>query len=66
MAQVKMTVRMLAAMMKISIEEMARRAGIDPSHLKQVSAGNVRMTAEDLIRLSKLTGVDPEDIDYAS
>lgn len=63
MENVKFTIRMLAAYMKISIEELARRCEIEPAHLKQVSAGNVKMTAYDLRQLSKITGIPADNID---
>lgn len=63
MENIKFTVRMLAAYMRMSIEEMARQCGIDPAHLKQVSAGRVKMTAEDLQRLIAFTGIPAENIE---
>jgi transcriptional regulator with XRE-family HTH domain len=48
--------------MKISIEELAKRCDINPNHLKQVSAGNVKMTAEDLKSLAKISGVPADNI----
>ena len=62
MDNIQLNVRALAAMLKISIEELARRCEISPAHLKQVSAGNAKMTAEDLKRLSKFTGVPADNI----
>lgn len=64
MEQIKMNVRALAANRKISIEELARLAGIDPSHLKSVSSGRAVMTGRDLIQLSLATGVSPFNIEY--
>lgn len=63
MEDIKFTVRMLAAFLKISIEELARRCEIEPSHLKQVSAGNVKMTGYDLKQLSRITGIPAENIE---
>ena len=63
MENIKLTVRALAAQMKVSIEELARMAGIDPSHLKSVSAGRATMTATDLMRLSDITGINPKNIE---
>ncbi len=62
MENIILNVRALAAMMKISIEELADRCEIERSHLKQVSAGNVKMTAYDLRQLSKVTGVPADNI----
>ena len=62
MEDIKLSIRAIAANMKISIEELARRADISPSHLKQVSAGNVKMLAEDVVKISKLTGIPADNI----
>ena len=50
---------MLAAYMKESIEDMAEHAGLDGAHLKSVSSGRATMTAEDLQKLARYTGIDP-------
>lgn len=63
MENIKFTVRMLAAYMRMSIEEMARQCSIEPAHLKQVSAGRVKMTAEDLQKLTAFTGIPAENIE---
>lgn len=63
MENIKFTVRMLAAMMKMPISELAEKAKINPDHLASVSAGRARMTADDLIKLSDLTGIDPKKIE---
>lgn len=62
MENVKLNIRALAAMLKISIEELAKRADIDPNHLKSVSSGRATMTARDLIQLSIVTGVSTSNI----
>jgi len=62
MENIKLNIRAIAANMKISIEELARRADIAPGHLKQVSAGNVKMLAEDVQKISKLTGIPADNI----
>lgn len=62
MEDVRLNVRALAAMKKVSITDLAEACGINPNHLKQVSAGNVKMTAEDLKRLSEYTGVPADNI----
>jgi transcriptional regulator with XRE-family HTH domain len=62
MEDVMLNVRALAAMKKMSIEALAKECGINPNHLKQVSAGNVVMTGEDLKALSKFTGVPADNI----
>lgn len=62
MENIKLTVRALAAQLGISIEELAERCNVSFGHLKQVSTGNVAMTAYDLKQLSKVTGVPTENI----
>jgi transcriptional regulator with XRE-family HTH domain len=62
MENIKLTIRAIAANEKISIEELAKRCDISPAHLKQVSAGNVRMLAEDLKKISTYTGIPADNI----
>lgn len=62
MEEIRLNVRALAANMKISIEALADLCGIERNHLKQVSAGNVEMTAMDLKKLAKVTKVPAENI----
>jgi transcriptional regulator with XRE-family HTH domain len=62
MEEIRLNVRALAANMKISIEALADLCGIERNHLKQVSAGNVEMTAMDLKKLAKVTRVPAENI----
>lgn len=57
-----LTIRALAAQMRVNIETLAKMCEINPNHLKQVSAGNVPMSAYDLKQLSKVTGVKPDMI----
>lgn len=64
MEDVKLTVRALAAQLKISIEELAKLADIEPGHLKSVSAGRAAMTARDLVQLARATGISPYNIAY--
>ena len=52
MDNIKLSIRAIAANMKI----------IAPGHLKQVSAGNVKMLAEDVQKISKLTGIPADNI----
>ena len=60
--EIKWNVRALAANRKQSIETLANDAGINPQHLKDVSTGRVKMSADDLIRLSATTGISPFSI----
>lgn len=62
MEDVRLNVRALAAMMKQSITDLATSCGINPNHLRQVSAGNVKMTADDLKRLSDYCKVPADNI----
>lgn len=62
MDNLKLTVRAIAANEKLSVEELAKRCGINPNHLKQVSAGNVKMLAEDVYKISKYTGIPGDNI----
>lgn len=62
MENIKLSVRALAAQLGVSVEELADQCGISYGHLKQVSAGNVAMTAYDLKKLSEVTGVPTVNI----
>ena len=62
MDNIKLSIRAIAANLKISIEELARRCEINPWHLKQVSAGNVKMLAEDVRKISQYTGIPADNI----
>lgn len=64
MENIMFTVKMLAAYKSESIAELAEHSGIDPVHLQQVSAGRLKMTADDLIKLSDYTGIDIRKIQY--
>lgn len=63
MENVKMNVGMLCAYMKMTTEELARTAHIDPYHLGSVRSGRIKMTADDLIALSDATGIDVRSIE---
>ena len=58
----KWSVGAIARDMKISVEELANRAGIKPMHLKSVSANRATITGDDLIKISLLTGISPFEI----
>ena len=62
MDDVMFTVKMLAALKEMSIEELAKNCDIAVWHLRQVSLGNVEMTAYDLKQLSRVTKVPAEHI----
>lgn len=62
--EIKFTLRMIAAYMEMSVEELAKAANIDVYHLQAVSAKRTKMTADDLVKLSRLSGIDADKIVY--
>lgn len=58
---IKFTIKMIAAYMGISLDQLADLSGINRNHLKNVSAGRVDMTARDLKLLSEASGI-PYDL----
>lgn len=60
--EIMFSVKSLASLKNCTIENMAKEAGIDPSHLKMVSAGYATMTGTDLYRLSRWSGVPVDNI----
>lgn len=64
MENIKLNVKALAALLGVSIRELAVKADIDPDHLAKVSAGQARMTARDLINLATATEISPFNIQY--
>ena len=62
MENIKLNIRAIAAMLNTSIEDLAVRCEINPNHLKQVSAGNVPMTAYDLKKISQIAKEPAENI----
>ena len=64
MENVIFSVKMLAALMKASISELAVNAGISPDHLLSVSSGRTKMTADDVVKLSTLTGIPAQNIEH--
>lgn len=62
--EIKFTLRMIAAYMEMSIEELAKQAGIDVYHLQAVNSKKIKMTADDLIKLSQLSGIPADKIIY--
>jgi plasmid maintenance system antidote protein VapI len=61
----RINVRMLCAYMHVTTEELAKRAGINANHLKAVQAGRATMTADDVIALSDVAGIDVRQIETA-
>ncbi len=64
MEEVKFTIRMLAAYMRMNMEQLAEKAGISIDHLKNVSAGRTKMTADDIVKLSNFTGIPAKNIEH--
>ena len=48
----KLSIKAIAAQFDMSIETMANECGIPYNHLKMVSSGYVKMTAEDIEKIS--------------
>ena len=48
----KLSIKAIAAQFDMSIETMANECGIQYNHLKMVSSGYVKMTAEDVEKIS--------------
>ena len=63
MEEVKFTVKMLAAYMRMSIERLAEQSGISADHLLNVSSGRVKMTGEDVVKLSEFTKIPAKNIE---
>ena len=63
MDDIKFTVRMIAAYMELSIEELAKRCDIDVFHLQAVNAKRIKMTADDLVKLSDFTKIPAKNIE---
>ncbi len=64
MKDIKFTVRMIAAYMEMSIEELAKAADIDVYHLQAVNSKKIKMTADDLVKLSNISGIPHDKINY--
>ena len=62
MEDLKLNIRAIAGMRSQAIADLAKDAGINDSHLLNVSAGRVKLTLDDAIALSKLTGIPAENI----
>lgn len=62
MEDIIFSVKALAALKNMSIEQLAKECGISVNHLKAVQVGRATMTGKDLIKLSQFTGVPVENI----
>ena len=58
----KKSITEIAEGLEISIEELANRSGMDLEHMQQITDGTAKMTAEDLYRISKGTGIPADSI----
>lgn len=57
------SIKALAALMHMTIKDLAEATGISYNHLRLVSCGDATMTGDDLLRLHKFTGVPTEQIE---
>lgn len=62
MEGIMFTLKMLAAYKEMSIEKLAENCDINVNHLLNVSAGRVKISADDLVKLSMFTGIPMENI----
>lgn len=62
MEEYTLSVKAIAANMGLTIGELADEAGIDKNHLYEVSAGRTKMTADDILKLSKVSGLPTTNI----
>ena len=62
MEEYTLSVKAIAANMGLTIGELADNAGIDQNHLYEVSAGRAKMTADDILKLSKISGLPQQNI----
>lgn len=62
MDDIMFSVKALAVLKDMTIEQLAKACDISVNHLKAVQVGRATMTGTDLIKLSKFTGVPVENI----
>lgn len=62
MTDMKLTIKAIAAQFNLSIEEMAIKCSISPNHLRMVSGGYVKMTAEDIEKISITFNIPMQNI----
>lgn len=58
----KWSIRAIASNMGMNLEEFSKQTGINENHLRQISAGNVKMLAEDLVAICDLSGLNYNQI----
>lgn len=62
MDEIKMNVKMLAKLKNMTYRELAEACGMTFDHLKGIIYGTATMSATDLLELSRVTGVAPQNI----
>lgn len=62
MNDIKLSVKAIAAQFNLTLEEMATKCEISPNHLRMVSSGYVKMTAEDIEKISIAFNIPMQNI----
>lgn len=62
MDELRFSVKALAAVRGITLRELAEESHLDYYHLRQISCGRVKMSAGDLVALSKASGIPADQI----
>lgn len=62
MDELEFNIKSIAALKKMSLQELAEKTGINYNHLREVSAGRVKLTLEDAKVLSEFSGVPADQI----
>lgn len=62
MEDIKLNIRAICAMRKITLSEFAKECGITENHMKDLAKGKVRMLAEDFVKIHEFTGIPYENI----
>ena len=60
---IKLNIKTLAAYMDMSVAALAEKADLNVHHLNAVMAGRAKMTGDDLVALSNVTGIPMENIE---
>lgn len=63
MDELTFTVKAIAKIKKLTIEQLAKECDISVNHLKSVSAGRAHMLYTDAKKLSKFSGIPLEKIE---
>ena len=62
MNELEFNVKAIAALKKLSIQELAEKTGINYNHLREVSARRVKLNLQDVKILSDFSGVPANQI----